>query len=199
MKRRHILIIDNYDSFTFNLYHLLFGVRNTYHYSVLRNRDESLLGIHFDALVISPGPMGPENTGLLREVFHTVVIPRKIPVFGVCLGMQCIASFFGATVTRSADPVHGRQVVITHNGSDIFSGIGKEIMVMRYNSLDVKNPLPDHLLVLARQKHTAMIMAIRHNIYPFVGVQFHPESFLSENSYELIDNFFRRYVEYNDN
>jgi anthranilate synthase/aminodeoxychorismate synthase-like glutamine amidotransferase len=199
MLNKHILIIDNYDSFTFNLYHLLLKVRSTYRYTVKRNRDQSIFHTDCDALIISPGPMGPEQTGLLEKFFTTIVIPREIPVFGVCLGMQCIASFFGAVIEKSVNPVHGRRVVITHEGRDIFSDIKKTFFGMRYNSLEVKNPPVDEFVVLARQKTNAMIMALRHRLFPFAGVQFHPESFLTEYSYKLIENFFLLYVEHNGN
>jgi anthranilate synthase/aminodeoxychorismate synthase-like glutamine amidotransferase len=197
MHKKHILIIDNYDSFTFNLYHLLRKVRGGYRYTIKRNRERSLFHIDCDALIVSPGPMGPEQTGFLKEFFLTVVIPGNIPVFGVCLGMQCIASFFGAVVDKSDDPVHGRRVAITHEGRDIFSHIKRTFYGMRYNSLEVTNLPADDFVILARQKTNAMIMALRHRFLPLCGVQFHPESFLTGYSYKLIENFFLLYVEHN--
>jgi anthranilate synthase/aminodeoxychorismate synthase-like glutamine amidotransferase len=192
---QNICIFDNYDSFTYNLYHLLCKVRKEAAYHILRNNDRRVFDIDFDVLIISPGPMGPDQTGCLDELFYTRIIPERIPVFGVCLGMQFLASFFGGKIVKSTHPVHGRRVKVVHQGEDIFHGIKGSIQAMRYNSLEVMCVNNELMGVLAREEKTGMIMAVRHKWFPFTGVQFHPESFLTGYSKKLIANFFHYYVE----
>jgi anthranilate synthase/aminodeoxychorismate synthase-like glutamine amidotransferase len=194
-KPLNICIFDNYDSFTYNLVSLFRSVRKKANYHVIRNRDRRVFDIDFDVFVISPGPMGPEQTGYLKELFHTTIVPKKIPVFGVCLGMQFLASFFSGAIGQSQTPVHGRVVRISHNGDDLFRGIKKRFQAMRYNSLEVKEIQTDDLKLLAEEESSGAIMALRHVRLPFAGVQFHPDSFLTHYSKKLISNFFKYYVE----
>ncbi|MBN2444028.1 MAG: aminodeoxychorismate/anthranilate synthase component II [Spirochaetales bacterium] len=191
-----ICIFDNYDSFTYNLYHVLSTVRKKAEYVIIRNKDRTVFDLDFNVLIISPGPMGPEQTGCLTELFETRIIPERIPVFGVCLGMQFLGAFYGATIVPAVYPVHGRMMMINHDGEDLFRGIKKQMGVMRYNSLEVTNIEQKPIRVLAREQATGMIMALRHKDFPFAGVQFHPESFLSCYSHKLINNFFKIYVEH---
>ena len=190
-----ICIFDNYDSFTYNLYHLLHEVNVKAEYTIIRNRDRTVFDLDFDVLFISPGPMGPDQTGLLRELFITRIIPERIPAFGICLGMQFLASFFGGNIVKSSFPVHGRTVNVIHQGDDLFKGINKTFKAARYNSLEVITINHEVMRVLGREEETGMIMALSHKILPLAGVQFHPESFLARFSFKLIRNFFKLYVE----
>lgn len=189
---KNCLIIDNYDSFTDNLLHLFRKFNDSINYKVLRNDDKEILSTKFDILVISPGPMRPENSGLLQEIFDKKVIPKKIPVFGVCLGMQFINSYFGGEVFQSDNAVHGGAVKIEIMDNDtLFKNIKNSFLGARYNSLEVKKS--DNINILAFDED-GMIMAIEHNSLPIVGVQFHPESFLSEFGEEIVENFFKYYA-----
>jgi len=186
------LIIDNYDSFTDNLRHLLEKVNPQIEFTVLRNSDNTIFNFKCDYLVISPGPMRPENSGNLSHYFSNFIIPNKIPVFGVCLGMQFIAHYYGATVTKAEVASHGstEQIEILDN-SKLFRNIKKGFLGARYNSLEVGES--EELSTLAIGENS-MIMALEHKKLPFVGVQFHPESFLTEYGEDIIQNFFKYYV-----
>ncbi|MFO7864037.1 MAG: aminodeoxychorismate/anthranilate synthase component II [Salinivirgaceae bacterium] len=193
-----ILLLDNYDSFTHNLLHLLQQVRPQYNYTTLRNSDTQLKSILPDALIIGPGPMTPAETGLLNNYFQNTIKPKNIPTLGVCLGMQFLGYEAGLTVTKSTMPAHGAAIEIEHNATDIFTGMPTPTIGARYNSLEInaKTVAANHpLKVLATARENGAIMALRHKERPHVGVQFHPESFLTKNGYQIIDNFFQYYVE----
>jgi len=193
---KNCLIIDNYDSFTDNLLYLFRKVNDNINYEVLRNDDEKTLSTKFDILVISPGPMRPENSGLLQEIFDKKVIPQKIPVFGVCLGMQFINLYFDGKVVQAKNAIHGGAVKIKiKNHNKLFKNIQNNFLGARYNSLEVKKA--ENINILATDNESSnskMIMAIEHNSLPIVGVQFHPESFLSKFGEEIIENFFKYYA-----
>ncbi|NOR45893.1 MAG: aminodeoxychorismate/anthranilate synthase component II [Candidatus Delongbacteria bacterium] len=192
-----ILLFDNYDSFTYNLYDLLKTVKPDYKIIVKRNKDRELFDIDFDMLVISPGPMTWEETGLLRELFKKKIIPEKIPTLGICLGMQFIAGYYGMSVAEVKEPAHGSQVKIIHSNDSLFNNIPIEFKAVRYNSLGIKkeNTANNNIQYIAAEKGTGAIMALKHSTLPFVGLQYHPESFLSEYGKETINNFFEIYVE----
>ncbi len=197
---KNILIVDNYDSFTENLRHLLMQVRPDYKFTVIRNNDRVMFDSHWDGLVISPGPKGPADTGLLKEFFESRVIEEKMPLLGVCLGMQFLAWYYGLRVKPSDDARHGRTVTIDTTGNDIFKGLKDPLKVVRYNSLAIVEPAEfieekTALQVTAIQSDSKMIMAIRHRDLPFSAVQFHPESFLTENAEAMMNNFFRDYID----
>lgn len=193
---KRVLIFDNYDSFTQNLYNLLKSTRPGYEYYILRNKDKKVLSIDFDVLIISPGPMRPKDTGLLNQLFIEKIIPQTIPVLGVCLGMQFIAELYGEKIIESKDALHGKAVTISHTNADIFLNVKNPFSGARYNSLEVKNSRNIHEIeILATEKNTNSIMALKHKIYPFAGVQFHPESFLTDQGSEITNNFFNLYVE----
>ena len=183
-----ILIIDNYDSFTYNLVQRLgeLGAEITVH----RNDKISLEEIEElapDRIIISPGPCTPLEAGISNDVVKHFA--GKLPILGVCLGHQCIAHTFGATVTRHRRLMHGKTSMITHDGRTIYEGLPNPFEATRYHSLSVvEQTLPDCLEVSARAEPDE-IMGIRHREYPVEGVQFHPESFLTADGPKLLKNF----------
>lgn len=186
-----ILLIDNYDSFTWNLYQYFceLGAR----VEVRRNDELSLEDIAALApqkIVISPGPCTPDESGISLEVIRHYA--GKLPVLGVCLGHQAIAQVFGATIVRAAKVMHGKTSLITHNNSGVFSGLNNPLTVTRYHSLVIDPPtLPACFEVTARTE-SGEIMGIRHRQWDLEGVQFHPESILSEQGHQLLENFLKR-------
>ncbi len=178
-----MLIIDNYDSFTYNLvqYFKILGENPT----VVKN-DESLPAKPFSRIVISPGPGNPDTSGLSMEVLEKY--HKTTPILGVCLGHQCIAQFFGAEIMRAKEPVHGKVSKIFHDGKGLFEGLPQGFNATRYHSLVVDN-LPETLEVTA---HTDdVIMGLKHRDLPIYGVQFHPEAILTQYGLELLRNFIR--------
>ena len=183
------LIIDNYDSFTFNLYQLIAAVNNE-NPIVIRNNQCSwrqISKMEYDNIVISPGPGDPANVedfGVCDEVIEKT----ERPVLGVCLGHQGFAKAFGAEIVHAPQPVHGRISKITHGGGLLYRGIPTEFKVVRYHSLVVKDHLPD-CLVKDAWTEDGLIMGLHHKNRPIWGVQFHPESIATEYGQRLIENF----------
>lgn len=186
-----ILLIDNYDSFTWNLYQYFCELGA----DVLVRRNDELTLSQIDALnpqkiVISPGPCTPDDAGISLDVIRHFA--GKIPLLGVCLGHQAMAQAFGATVVRAAKVMHGKTSPVTHNGQGVFQGLSNPLTVTRYHSLVVApETLPDCFEVTAWSE-TREIMGIRHREWDLEGVQFHPESILSEQGHQLLDNFLKR-------
>lgn len=183
-----ILLIDNYDSFTYNLYQYM-GIFDQ-NIRVIRNDEmsvEEIEALHPEKIVLSPGPKAPKDAGVCMEVVRRFA--GKVPVMGICLGHQCIGEAFGGRVSYAKELYHGKQSEITHDGSSVFTGIGSPLKVARYHSLAVlEEDLPSCLRVMARTDD-GEIMAIHHTEYPVVGLQFHPESIYTEHGKRMIENF----------
>lgn len=183
-----ILLIDNYDSFTYNLYQYM-GIF-TEDIKVVRNDKitiEEIKEMKPERIVLSPGPKSPKEAGICMDVVK--VFLKTTPILGICLGHQCIGEALGGTVGYAKKLYHGKQSVITHNGEGIFQGIDSPVKIARYHSLAVQEKdLPGCLKVLARTED-GEIMAMRHKEYPVAGLQFHPESIYTEHGKRMIDNF----------
>ena len=183
-----ILLIDNYDSFTYNLYQY-FGIFNS-DIRVVRNDKitiDEIKKLNPERIVLSPGPKSPKEAGICMDVVKEFT--GKKPILGICLGHQCIGEALGGTVSYAKELFHGKQSEITHDGSSIFEGIDSPVKVARYHSLAVqREDLPKELRILA-ETADGEIMAIRHKKYPVVGLQFHPESIYTEHGKRMIENF----------
>ncbi|CDM87731.1 aminodeoxychorismate synthase component II [Xenorhabdus bovienii] len=189
-----LLIIDNYDSFTFNLYQYFCELGTNV--LVKRNDELQLEDIEKLApthLVISPGPCTPNEAGIsLGAISH---FAGKLPILGVCLGHQAIGQAFGASVVKAREVMHGKNSLIHHNQQGVFKGLNRPLTVTRYHSLVIAaETLPASFEVTAWSQHNGNvdeIMGIRHRTLPLEGVQFHPESILSEQGHDLLNNFLR--------
>jgi anthranilate synthase/aminodeoxychorismate synthase-like glutamine amidotransferase len=184
-----ILVIDNYDSFTYNLVQLLGELgeelivyRND---KITPGEAESLNPSH---IVISPGPGDPTKSGISNEIILRFY--RSVPILGVCLGNQCIAYSFGGEIVRAPRLMHGKISPIYHDGKSIFKGLPNPFDATRYHSLIVGKPIPTELEVSAWTSENE-IMGVRHKKYPLEGVQFHPESILTQEGKRLLENFIR--------
>ena len=184
-----ILLIDNYDSFVYNLYQFL-AVEDPDVKLVRNDRitSEEALSMKPDAIVISPGPGKPSDAGVCVELIRQ--LKGRIPILGVCLGHQAIAEAFGATVTHASRLMHGKTSLLTDVADDvIFRGLKRPVQVARYHSLSVQeSTLPEELEVTARSDD-GEIMAMRHREYPVYGLQFHPESVMTPDGPAMIRNF----------
>ena len=212
-----VLIIDNFDSFTYNLYQYIGEIlseeqhKNTIeHFSILVKRNneltlEQIKAFAPDRIIISPGPGSPDDPqyfGICAEVIKT--LGQSTPLLGVCLGMQGIAHVFGGNIIKAPLPMHGKTSVITHSESGVFLNTPNYIEIMRYHSLMAKpSSLPsclkvtaivgkhslEHLSTCLTSEQEVEIMAIQHDTFPIYGIQYHPESFATEGGKELIRNF----------
>ena len=182
-----ILLIDNYDSFTFNLYHFLGDLGAVV--EVRRNDAltvEQALGLMPEAIVISPGPGTPDEAGISLPLIQAAAA-AQIPLLGVCLGHQAIGQAFGAKVVRAPAPIHGKVWEVAHGGTDIFAGLPSPFRATRYHSLVVED-LPETLVPTARTAD-GLVMGLAHRDLPIWGVQFHPESIASEHGHDMLQNF----------
>ncbi|MFJ8266220.1 anthranilate synthase component II [Peribacillus asahii] len=186
-----ILLIDNYDSFTYNLYQYLGEVEQ----EILVKRNDEITIAEIEALqptaiVISPGPGRPEEAGVSIDVIQAFY--KKIPILGICLGHQAIGVAFGANVIGAKNIMHGKTSVIKSTGTDLFAKQEVEFPVMRYHSLVVERAsLPEELEVTATSLDDGEIMALKHQSYPLYGLQFHPESIGTKTGKELLHEFYK--------
>ena len=183
-----IILIDNYDSFTYNLYQYLCELGAEV--SVVRN-DKITLGqirnMNPEKIVVSPGPCTPDKAGISNEVVRE--FGPIIPVLGVCLGHQCVGQTFGGIVGKAGEIMHGKTSLIHHDGEGVFSGIPSPFEAIRYHSLVVyKEDLPNELEVTAWTE-SGIVMGIRHKKYDIQGIQFHPESIMTQYGKEILGNF----------
>ncbi len=185
-----ILLIDNYDSFTYNLYQLIAGIYDNV--KVVRNDKitlEEIQALNPKAIVLSPGPGRPENAGICVDVIRTLA--PTIPILGVCLGHQAIGFAFGGTVAAAPEILHGKKSPLFHCRRGLFQGVTLPVSIGRYHSLVVeKTRLPDCLIVHAEDE-SGVIMAVKHREFPCYGVQFHPESILTSEGDLMMRNFLK--------
>ncbi len=182
-----LVVIDNYDSFTYNLVQYLGELGQEI--QVFRNDQvtlEEIRALKPDHIVISPGPGDPNDGGISLDVLRE--FGPTTPIFGVCLGHQCIGQAYGGKVSRAPRLMHGKVSAVYHNGSGLFSGVPSPFNATRYHSLIVEEPIPDDLEVTAFTSQ-GEVMGVRHKTYPTVGVQFHPESILTEHGKRILQNF----------
>ena len=184
-----ILLIDNYDSFSYNLYQLVGSIQPDV--KVVRNDELTVPEIGAlapERIILSPGPGRPEDAGILIEAVKA--LGDRIPMLGVCLGHQAICAAFGATITYAKRLMHGKQSAVTLDpGCPLFRGLPERVPVARYHSLAADtDTLPDCLAITARTEE-GEVMAVRHDLYPIFGVQFHPESILTPDGKTMLENF----------
>jgi anthranilate synthase/aminodeoxychorismate synthase-like glutamine amidotransferase len=184
-----ILVIDNYDSFTYNLVQYLGELGAELR---VRRNDQVTVGeieaMSPEQILISPGPGRPEDAGISVDVIRR--FGPSVPILGVCLGHQAIGVVYGGTVCRAATPMHGKTSTVVHDGKGLFRGITEPFLAGRYHSLVISNDhLPNELEVAARTREDGTIMAVRHRSYPVHGVQFHPESVLTDEGRRILRNF----------
>lgn len=186
-----ILIIDNYDSFTYNLFQQVSSFEK--HTIVKKNNHISLADIAKlkpAAIMISPGPGRPEDAGISEKVIEKY--HKQIPILGVCLGHQAIARVFGARIVHAKKVMHGKTSEIIHANNGLFKNCPNPMTVARYHSLAIESA-PDNFIIDAKARD-GEIMAIRHNSFPLFGIQFHPESFMTRQGSNIIENFLKTYV-----
>jgi anthranilate synthase/aminodeoxychorismate synthase-like glutamine amidotransferase len=184
-----ILVIDNFDSFTFNLVQLLGKYKNEL--LILRNEENiaSIKNFQPDKILVSPGPGRPENSGLSLDAIKE--FGNSVPILGVCLGMQAICYLFGAEIINATDIHHGKTSKIIHDNKTIFKNLPQSFEAMRYHSLIVQeNTIPDEIEISAKAS-SGEIMGVRHKVYSIEGIQFHPESILTPSGNRIIKNWLK--------
>jgi para-aminobenzoate synthetase component 2 len=183
-----ILLIDNYDSFVYNLARYVSELGH----DKLVQRNNALTIVDIERLqpshiIISPGPCAPDSAGISMEVIR--YFAKRIPILGVCLGHQAIGQVYGGKIVRALRPMHGKASNITHDGKNIFQGLDNPLQAARYHSLIVSEvDFPEQLSITARSRE-GEIMGLQHQQYPLFGVQFHPESVLTSQGHQLLENF----------
>lgn len=183
-----LLLIDNYDSFTYNLFHYLGELGAEV--KVVRNDEisaEQALGMKPEGIVLSPGPCTPNEAGICLEVIEQAA--GKMPILGVCLGHQAIGQVYGAAIVRAPEPMHGKLSRVHHNGKSVFRGLNNDFLATRYHSLTIDPPSMPASLAVTATSEDGVIQGVMHKSHPVHGVQFHPESIASENGHALLNNF----------
>ena len=183
-----LLLIDNYDSFTYNLFHYLgeLGAQ----VRVVRNDEISAaqaLGMKPEGIVLSPGPCTPNEAGICLEVIKQA--DGRMPILGVCLGHQAIGQVYGGSIVRAPEPMHGKLSRVHHTGKSVFRGLNNDFMATRYHSLTIDPPSMPAALDITATSEDGVIQGVMHKSHPVHGVQFHPESIASENGHALLANF----------
>jgi anthranilate synthase component II len=183
-----ILLIDNYDSFVYNLARYVRELGET---PLVRRHDaidlDQIITLNPSHIIISPGPCSPREAGISTEVVRRM--GPKVPILGVCLGHQCIGAAYGGEIVRAALPMHGKTSPIYHSGTGLFSGLPSPFMATRYHSLVIAPASVPQSLQVTATSEDGEIMAVQHRLHPVYGVQFHPESVLTEHGYRLLDHF----------
>jgi len=183
-----ILIIDNYDSFTYNIFQYCSELGADV--KVIRNDQITIpevQSISPEKIIISPGPSNPKNAGISNEIIKK--LGQKVPILGICLGHQCIGYSFGGIVENAGEIMHGKKSLIHHDEKGVFNNLPNPISAIRYHSLAInKENLPEELTVTA-WTDTGIIMGIRHKTFPIEGIQFHPESIMTTNGKDILENF----------
>jgi anthranilate synthase component 2 len=185
-----ILLIDNYDSFTWNLFHYLGELGAEV--KVVRNDEitaDQALALKPDGIVLSPGPCTPNEAGICMEVIRKA--DGKVPILGVCLGHQAIGQVYGGDIVRAPTPMHGKMSAIHHSGKSVFRGLNNDFQATRYHSLTIDPPSMPESLEVTATSDDGVIQGVMHKSHPVHGVQFHPESIASENGHALLENFLK--------
>jgi len=183
-----LLLIDNYDSFTYNLFHYLGELGAEV--KVVRNDEISAaqaLGMNPEGIVLSPGPCTPNEAGICLEVIERAA--GQMPILGVCLGHQAIGQVYGGKVVRAPEPMHGKLSRMHHTGKSVFRGLNNDFLATRYHSLTIDPPSMPAVLEVTATSEDGVIQGVMHKNHPVHGVQFHPESIASENGHALLANF----------
>ena len=183
-----LLLIDNYDSFTYNLFHYLGELGAEV--KVVRNDEISAaeaLGLKPEGIVLSPGPCTPNEAGICLEVIEQAA--GNMPILGVCLGHQAIGQVYGGRVVRAPEPMHGKLSTVHHSGKSVFRGLGNDFKATRYHSLTIAPDSMPEMLEVTATSEDGVIQGVMHKSHPVHGVQFHPESIASENGHALLANF----------
>ena len=185
-----LLLIDNYDSFTYNLVHFLGDLGAS---CVVHRNDQitvaEAMALKPDGIVLSPGPCTPNEAGICMDVVRKA--GGTVPILGVCLGHQAIGQVYGGAIVRAPEPRHGKMSTIHHTGKSVFRGLNNDFQATRYHSLTIDPPsMPDVLEVTATSED-GVIQGVMHKTHPVHGVQFHPESIASENGHALLENFLK--------
>jgi anthranilate synthase component II len=183
-----ILLIDNYDSFTYNLFHYLgeLGAQ----VKVVRNDEisaDQALALKPQGIVLSPGPCTPNEAGICLDVIKQA--DGRVPILGVCLGHQAIGQVYGGKVVRAPEPMHGKLSRVHHTGKSVFRGLNNDFLATRYHSLTIDPPSMPAALEVTATSEDGVIQGVMHKTHPVHGVQFHPESIASENGHALLNNF----------
>jgi len=185
-----LLLIDNYDSFTYNLFHYLGQLGE----DVVVKRNDQLsvrdaLALRPDSIVLSPGPCDPDKAGICLELIRTAA--GKVPILGVCLGHQAIGQAYGGKIVRAPIPMHGKLSRIHHTGESVFRGLEDGFLATRYHSLVIDRATLPAALTITAETDDGVIMGVAHKTHPVHGVQFHPESIASEHGHALLKNFLK--------
>lgn len=183
-----LLMIDNYDSFVYNLVRYFEELGEEI--IVYRNNKitlEDIKKMKISGIVISPGPKSPKEAGLSLDIIEE--FKDKLPILGICLGHQCIGHYFNARIIKGKEPVHGKIFAITHNGKDLFKDVKNQLKVTRYHSLIIDRDSLPKCLEITSETEDNVIMGVRHKEYDIYGVQFHPEAEMTEEGHKMLQNF----------